>query len=72
MDDLGCLCKKCFNALVGIIEEQNSDVVLMLDKASVSHNTPEVEVPYENEKGNRYWRSVSASANYCCECGTEI
>lgn len=70
--DIGCLCKDCFEILVQDVVNMNDDVKLMTDKASIAHNSPLVEVPYENEKGNRYWRSVEADINFCCQCGTGI
>ena len=70
--DRGCLCEGCFNYLVEQLVEVHDDKILIVDEVSVSHNVPEIEIPYKHENGNTYYKSISPDANYCCHCGTEV
>lgn len=70
--ELGCLCERCINEIKQSIAKDNSGKKLIVDKASVSHNAPVVEIPYDNQRGGYNWVDEEAEVNYCCQCGQAL
>ena len=68
----GCLCDDCYQALINILVQENSEIELNTDRIHISSQAPYIEIPYVHENGNEYVKGIEADENYCCQCGTRL